>query len=671
MRLVSVILALALLFLMVPVSPPCSGQVDPEVLINRFSPDLYLHPDEVFYPVAVEYFVENSHLKHADVEGVIEENPTTASISSYRNPEDNYYLDNTLGTINDRGIERAFKRDAPRPTVYARAISTDRGWAVQYWFFYVFNQGPLNTHEGDWEMITVYTNSNGVPRSAAYSNHLSGVAAQWDLVNTRDRHPNVYVALGSHANYFRQYQGKLGMAADIMSASGTVLTSEDYDIVVLNNQPWLDFAGYWGDFGSEDSGVKGERGPHGPMYIQEGSPWNNPQTWSNSMREVNESNLRREWLIHNLFIILLSFMVLGLLVQVFLKLRQKKKQGTLGPKLLPFFYSGDPKRNMGMVIGVAALLLAVAAFFLPWYSMSINVPSGGYSTGGEIEIMRLSGVHGLQFSRLEPSNGLIQVFGMPVAFGWLLLFSLFTFIFSTLGIRESGKMGRKFMSRGMKTFVPVFIIIAFIVSLASIVSSLAAPQEVVSIVDIISSRPLGGTTTERIGDYGTATISWGPGIGFYLLIAAALLLIVSGIVVASSRSNFYELYPPARYGVLTCGNCEYQAPQPPGPPRPLACPRCGYMMPAPGGYAAQPYVQPPAMYQQHPPGYQTGQYTQGTAPVYQAPQPQLEPQQPQQQPSSRVLTCANCGYQAPPPPGPPRALTCPVCKSVIQPFTRA
>jgi hypothetical protein len=57
--------------------------------------------------------------------------------------------------------------------------------------------------------------------------------AEWkDVEKTGDTHPGVYVALGSHADYFRSYQGKLGTESDIVGNSYT-LKPEDLQIVIL------------------------------------------------------------------------------------------------------------------------------------------------------------------------------------------------------------------------------------------------------------------------------------------------------------------------------------------------------------------------------------------------------------------------------------------------------
>jgi hypothetical protein len=82
---------------------------------------------------------------------------------------------------------------------------------IQYWAFYYFNDWE-NKHPADWECVTLFfdsTEKDSVPVAAAYSNHLGSLWRPWDNVcrlQTEDKqdtdHPLVYVALGSHAQYF-------------------------------------------------------------------------------------------------------------------------------------------------------------------------------------------------------------------------------------------------------------------------------------------------------------------------------------------------------------------------------------------------------------------------------------------------------------------------------------
>jgi len=192
-------------------------------LAERFCPVLHLAPGELFFPTPVEYVIENSQLKSYQDGTVttVASKPTSSSLSVYSQPGSNYFLDNIHGGVDDDGVAAHFGEAKKNltPTVYARVIPIGNLTVVQYWLFYPFNDGPLNRHEGDWEMVQVVV-SGDTPVSAGYSQHFSGQWAKWEDVLTRGDHPVVYVAKGSHANYFRSSQGVLGLQNDVVSASG-------------------------------------------------------------------------------------------------------------------------------------------------------------------------------------------------------------------------------------------------------------------------------------------------------------------------------------------------------------------------------------------------------------------------------------------------------------------
>ena len=117
------------------------------------------------------------------------------------------------GTGSPQSI--AMRRRTPRmalaPTVYGAYHRRGERIALQYWLFYPLNpyspevpSNPLfaQVHEGDWEVVTVILDRGGRPLTAAYSRHCSGAQRVWARVPKRGARPVVYVALGSHANYF-------------------------------------------------------------------------------------------------------------------------------------------------------------------------------------------------------------------------------------------------------------------------------------------------------------------------------------------------------------------------------------------------------------------------------------------------------------------------------------
>ena len=94
------------------------------------------------------------------------------------------------------------------PTVYAH-VASDPGHpgqlALQYWFFYTFNEFN-NLHEGDWEMIQLVFEAGDArealatePVSVGYSSHEGAERADWGddkLELVGETHPVVYPGAG-------------------------------------------------------------------------------------------------------------------------------------------------------------------------------------------------------------------------------------------------------------------------------------------------------------------------------------------------------------------------------------------------------------------------------------------------------------------------------------------
>jgi hypothetical protein len=75
-------------------------------------------------------------------------------------------------------------------------------FTVRYWLLYLYNRLAGDNHEGDLEQVTIRTDTTPTPKEAFYSAHVAGTVRQWSDLESRGTHPVVYVAVGSHANYF-------------------------------------------------------------------------------------------------------------------------------------------------------------------------------------------------------------------------------------------------------------------------------------------------------------------------------------------------------------------------------------------------------------------------------------------------------------------------------------
>ena len=182
-----------------------------------------------------------------------------------------------------------------RPTTYAH-VATDASHpgelALQYWFFYVFNNFN-DKHEGDWEMIQVDFHAGSAEEALAskpfeigYSQHGGAERAHWGDKKLRlvdGTHPVVYPALGSHANYFGAalYLGRSaaeGVGCDESQGPSSQLRPEVTVVptertAYLQAYPWLGYVGRWGEHHSSFY-----NGPTGPNTKRQ---WTEPIGWAN------------------------------------------------------------------------------------------------------------------------------------------------------------------------------------------------------------------------------------------------------------------------------------------------------------------------------------------------------------------------------------------------------
>jgi hypothetical protein len=185
-----------------------------------------------------------------------------------------------------------------RSAVYAH-VATDRDHpgqlALQYWFFYAFNDFN-NKHEGDWEMIQLDFDASDAaealgkePTGVGYSSHEGAERADWgdDKLQLVDgTHPVTYPSEGSHANKFGDAL-YLGSTADAgVGCDNTQGPHNELRPVVRTIPsdpsaadkafPWIAFEGRWGELQKAFY-----NGPTGPNLKPQ---WTEPIAWSDGWR---------------------------------------------------------------------------------------------------------------------------------------------------------------------------------------------------------------------------------------------------------------------------------------------------------------------------------------------------------------------------------------------------
>ncbi|MDW5561784.1 MAG: Vps62-related protein [Methanomassiliicoccus sp.] len=278
----AIIAAVAVAFVLLPWQPAQRSEVVTAVpgtweMVETYAPVLSFSSGERTFPAPVGYFLERASL--VDLAGaIVAERP-----EGLEETGSGLYLDFGPADVID-----TYERDRPgiANTVYGRVMEVNDHIVLQYWLFYVFNEGRLNVHEGDWEMIQVTLSPDGArAESIALSQHHSGDFIRWDeLTAVRDEtHPVIMISLGSHANYVPgEDRLDLGDHAD---EGGEEWSPDNYSLMPIGlgtgeNEPsWLRYQGAWGAPAGSLGGLLGKEGPEGPMYREGGRMWSGTGWW--------------------------------------------------------------------------------------------------------------------------------------------------------------------------------------------------------------------------------------------------------------------------------------------------------------------------------------------------------------------------------------------------------
>lgn len=172
------------------------------------------------------------------------------------------------------------------------------GFAVQYWFFWYFNQFN-DLHEGDWEGMQITFPEASSPRQALEEGpdeiglfqHAGGEKADWDAgkVEKEGTHPVVYPAAGSHATFYDSAvyveNGRKGSGVGCDNTTSPHRRIAVQPILVPTDPGpnsrfrWLTYLGRWGQ---KEKGFN--NGPTGPATKDR---WLEPFAWMEEIRSTS------------------------------------------------------------------------------------------------------------------------------------------------------------------------------------------------------------------------------------------------------------------------------------------------------------------------------------------------------------------------------------------------
>jgi len=275
-------------------------------LLKKFSPFVYLHPDEEYFPCSVDWYCQR--VKLTDGQGKTLRDPVGKSADLYSPSQvKSYHL-----VINNEATRTGLPPQGDSVVAPVYGAVRDRGTSVldvMYWFFYAFNgniadlvkiraglataaaggallgwiPGALpaaaaaaaalvyfskidgsSMHEGDWEHVTVRVAKDTYQMLDVYfAQHSDGQLLAQPADSSQQGYallpgttrPIVYSARSSHASYSKAGETVrlAGLANDYTGEGKTWDTSRwMVDISKLPAGSWLDYPGRWGKPGEEE-----------------------------------------------------------------------------------------------------------------------------------------------------------------------------------------------------------------------------------------------------------------------------------------------------------------------------------------------------------------------------------------------------------------------------------
>ncbi len=261
---------------------------------------------EQYQPTSVDSVLGNPDvvLQHAAENGDltdVRKAPTAADIAGLRGP---WYLNLEGRVLGDTCVyAKAFKKlleEGKAPAVTYAHIAREKGhsgFALQYWFFWYFNQFN-DLHEGDWEgmQITFEATTPSValheePSEIILFQHAGGERADWTdgKVQKEGTHPIVYPAAGSHATFYDSAvyveNGQHGSGLGCDNTTGPLRELKLAPVLmpnrVVSKGPFA-WTSYYGRWGEREKGYN--NGPTGP---QTKTVWREPFAWMEKQRTTS------------------------------------------------------------------------------------------------------------------------------------------------------------------------------------------------------------------------------------------------------------------------------------------------------------------------------------------------------------------------------------------------
>jgi hypothetical protein len=314
-RLGSAFASLAALCLLLPALAAAAPESAAKRLAQKYAPVTMLREEqeppcetsaEQYQPTSVETMLGNPTvtLQRQLPDGSLADVEKAPSAAEIANLGEGYFLNLRGEALGDTCVyAKDFKKllaASKAPVVTYAHIARESGhggFALQYWFFWYFNQFN-DLHEGDWEgmQLTFEADSPQAalgeePGEAILFQHAGGERANWSdsKLQKQGTHPVVYPAAGSHATFYdsavyvQNGQNGSGVGCDVTTDPLRELRPRA--VLLPEAAPlggrfeWLSYLGRWGE---REKGFN--NGPTGPVTK---TVWSEPFGWMEDQRSTS------------------------------------------------------------------------------------------------------------------------------------------------------------------------------------------------------------------------------------------------------------------------------------------------------------------------------------------------------------------------------------------------
>jgi hypothetical protein len=292
------------------------GEEAAEELAKRYVPTVMLREEqdppcetsaEQYEPTGVEAMLGNPAVtlqKYDETTEKLEDVTKAPTVGDIAGLEGDYYLNLNGDALGDTcAYARDFAQlvlEEKAPAITYAHIAREpnhQGFALQYWFFWYFNQFN-DLHEGDWEGMQLTFESNTAaealdeePGEAILFQHAGGEKAKWSdsKLQKEGTHPVVYPAAGSHASFYDSavyvQNGQNGSGVGCDNTAEPLRELKLRPILLPEAAPetgpfaWLSYKGRWGE---REKGYN--NGPTGPATK---TVWREPFAWMADQRSTS------------------------------------------------------------------------------------------------------------------------------------------------------------------------------------------------------------------------------------------------------------------------------------------------------------------------------------------------------------------------------------------------